>query len=127
MIEGLSLKDRIVDLSFRAASLLDMLKEGVASVEIEVVELPKTEMAVNDVDEADFKAAVDKKTDTKKTDTKKVETKTDKATVTKKADTSAKTVASFSAGKTYNVWGTEQKPSGYGIQIASYKDKSEAN
>lgn len=134
-------KNRIVDLSFTAASKIDMIRDGVVDVEIEIVSLPdanttakKDEDKKESTKDAKASNTRDKaKTVTKATSDKKTDTTVKKTTDTKK-DSSAKTSTAttksaakpFVAGKTYSVWGTEQKTSNYGIQIASFVDLDEA-
>ncbi len=174
-------KGRIVDLSFKAASKIDMIKDGLADVEIEIVKsgavvedepivkntpkkdrpktIPKeedkpvakkeddntvdvikqTEKTVKDVKGvAGIVKKIFGKKNKKKEDTKTVSTSSKKPTnstsTTKKTGSSSTTPTKttsnvsgkFASGKTYSVWGTEMKPNGYGVQIASYEDVEDA-
>ncbi|MFT5618999.1 MAG: rare lipoprotein A [Arenicella sp.] len=167
-------KGRIVDLSFKAASKIDMIRDGIADVEIEIVttsteiedepivkntpkkEDPKvtkkdekdktvdvikqTEKKVNDakgvvgVVKKIFGSKKNKKEDGSKTVSTTSKKTTTSTTTTKKTGSSSTTptktgtsnASKFASGKTYSVWGTEMKPQGYGIQIASYVDVEDA-
>ncbi|MGB0525602.1 MAG: septal ring lytic transglycosylase RlpA family protein [Flammeovirgaceae bacterium] len=111
-------KKRIVDLSFGAASKLDMIRDGVVAVEIEVLSLPEgNTLTVKEEKKKTKNDKALKKTKAAKAKKKKTTTKT---------TTTVKKSAAFSAGKTYNVWGTEQNVTGYGVQLASYTDLEEA-
>ncbi len=170
-------KGRIVDLSFKAASKIDMIKDGLADVEIEIVKagaeiedepivkntpkptpkeeekpvakkeeedntvdvIKETEKTVNDVKGvAGIVKKIFGKKNKKKDDSEDTSTSSNKKTsptpTTKKTGSSSttptKTTSSiadnFASGKTYSVWGTEMKPEGYGVQIASYEDVEDA-
>lgn len=180
---GPFVRGRIVDLSYKAASKIDMINDGVADVVIEIVtasteikdepivkNTPKpkkeekpvakkeeekpvakkeekeaeddktdiVEKAENTV--ADVKGVVkkifgskkNKKKSDRKTDSSDTKKSTGKSsgssstTPSKPTSTTNSKSTKFASGKTYSVWGTEMKPQGYGVQIASYADVEDA-
>lgn len=128
-------KGRIVDLSFAAASKIDMIKEGVATVEVEIISMPGEKTDDTKEEEPVVKKEEPKKTETpKKTDTKK---RTAVGSILKNAKDMIVTALDrafskeqleerFKSGKSYDINGDLASPNGYGIQLASYFDPSYA-
>lgn len=142
-------KNRILDVSKRAALKLNMEKTGILDVQLEVLKLGDnktvkstaedstqvTALAKNEVDKAEEnteKKPVAKKEEkvVQKAAVKKPEIKAvNKAavkTVAAKVDKNLPLSERFKKTGTYNVWGTPTNPSGYGLQLAAYSDITQA-
>jgi len=142
-------KNRILDVSKRAALKLNMEKTGILEVQLEVLKLGDNKtvkstaedstqvaaIAKNEADKAaensEKKPAVKKEEKVvQKAAVKKPEVKTDKKpaviAVTAKVDKSLPLTERFKKTGTYNVWGTPTNPSGFGLQLAAYTDIAQA-
>jgi rare lipoprotein A len=85
-------KKRIIDLSKAAASKIDLIRQGVAKVKIEVIESDKN-ISPKEKDEPSY--------------------------VVDPTDPVYSKINDFETGKTYNFKGEVKEPAGYGIQVAS--------
>lgn len=121
-------KSRIIDVSKAAASLIDMVKDGVADVKLEVVRVGndddknnnKPDEQLSDADKREEKANdKEKKPRKEKGEIETKPQKEDKKEVVS-AEKAIKPVG------TYNVYGATKKAQGYGAQIATYSDVKKA-
>lgn len=143
-------KNRILDVSKRAALKLNMEKTGVLEVEIEVLKLgdnktvkPSVEDSVKVANIAKNEADKAVKNTEKKPDANKAEQTVQNAAVKKpeiktenkpanktlanaKVDKNLPLTDRFKKTGTYNIWGTPTNPKGYGLQLAAYSDISQA-
>lgn len=111
-------KSRIIDVSKAAALLIDMVKDGVVEVKIEVVRLGG-DVATTDQPQNDKKEELKEKKEEKKSKKEEKKQKEEKKEVVS-AEKAIKPVG------TYNVYGAVKKAKGYGAQIATYSDVKKA-
>lgn len=121
-------RHRILDVSKAAALKLDLIKQGTATIELEVLKLPATTK--------DTTPAKTQKPGTASSKTHKKPSKTAKnnrkKSVSKPQTTAKKKRKSVPLKKrlrkkgTYDRWGNRKKPKGYGIQIGAYAQVEKA-
>ncbi|WP_281614147.1 septal ring lytic transglycosylase RlpA family protein [Flammeovirga sp. SubArs3] len=108
---------RILDLSKAAAVKIDMVQDGIANVEIEILYINGEGTKVKEGTSGGSSDAITSK------DIKK-DKKPKPTTVT---TTSTSKNSNYGAPGTYSIWGTSKKiKNGYGIQMASYSDLKKA-
>jgi rare lipoprotein A len=93
---GPFVKDRVIDLSKSAAKKLEFIKEGVCNVKVEVLESPDNNANTS--------------------------TQNIKAPIIAKQRDNKETGATPSGPRFYNIDVNIEKPAGYGVQLASYKE-----
>jgi rare lipoprotein A len=97
-------KARVLDMSKAAASEIDMVKAGIATVQLEIIdsaEQPVREQyAIKNISPP--------------------------AVVHTDPTPDKKITLPFTSGHTYSLWGTERFPAGYGVQVASFADLQNA-
>jgi rare lipoprotein A len=124
-------KNRILDVSKRAALKLNMEKTGILEVEIEVLKLGDNKtikpIAEQKKDTVKAKVADEKKIVLVDKQAKKETEKKKETVATANTDISKVPLADrFKKTGAYNVWGTTVNPAGYGLQLAAYTDISHA-
>ncbi|WP_082026456.1 septal ring lytic transglycosylase RlpA family protein [Flammeovirga sp. OC4] len=109
--------NRILDLSKAAASKINMIEDGIAKVEIEILATKGQGTKVKEGTSGGSGQAISSK------DIKK-EKKRKETTVNNKPKHSTK---SYGAPGTYSIWGTSKSiKKGYGVQLASYSNLAKA-
>ena len=127
-------KERILDLSRSAAQQLGILQSGWATVNIEVVGLngkvpavPSKALLVEEKNggeerqRAEAEAALkleQRQEEEKKMAEEEVRIATEAARLASEAN--------FKPNRSYNAWGVEQAPAGFGVQVGSYHDLDDA-
>lgn len=111
--------NRILDLSKAAAAKINMIEDGLANVEIEVLSINGQGTKIKEGTSGDSGESITSK------DVKKEKKKSKKSSTS--TSKTKKSSGSYGAPGTYSIWGTAKKiKNGYGVQLASYTDLSKA-
>jgi len=99
---------KIINLSREAASKLGMMASGKARVKLEVIQQPTAEKLID--------KSLNDLLNKGREITSKEENKPIKSSVTSSTKTPEEP---FSANRTYNIWGLEKNPKGFGVQVTA--------